>query len=63
MTGQRKLIGYLAAVLAIIALSLLGLTPKGLDTAVYGVVAALGLYVGGNASEHFAKRPAAKSAE
>ena len=57
MNGHRKLLGYVVAVLAIVGLSMLGLTPKGLDTAVYGVVACLGLYVGGNVGEHAAKRP------
>lgn len=62
MTGSRKLLAYIATIVAIVALTLLGLTPKGLDTAVYGVVGAFGLYIGGNVGEHVTKRPTTSGA-
>ena len=56
MTQHRKLVALTLTLVTILVLSLLDLTPKGLDTSVYGAVSALALFCGGNAAEHWSKR-------
>jgi uncharacterized membrane protein YfcA len=61
VTGSRKLIAYIASLLAILLAGWAAtwahpLPEKGLEIVCYAIGMCFGLYVGANVGEHFSKR-------